>query len=288
MRDLAPVVIFVYNRLDKTQNLLQSLENCILSKDTEVFIYSDGYKAERKTAKLKVDAVRAYLKRYMNSHHFKRITLFEAEKNRGLADSVIMGVTEIINKYNKVIVLEDDLVVSCDFLLYMNKGLNFYANAKSVWSISGYTDSLKELEYYPYDVYATYRVNSWGWGTWRNRWERVDWDVKDYTFFRYNIILQMFFNKGSKRRSRMLIDQMNGKIDSWAARWDYSSFKNNMITVRPKRTRVINCGFDGSGVHCGLFYRNKGKLSDDITPCHFKNIKINKAINKEFCKLYSI
>jgi len=287
MSELSPVVIFVYNRLEHTKNLLNSLEKCYLSQETVLYIFSDGCKHDRKTAQNRVDEVRCYLREYRNNHQFKQIIYVEAETNKGLAKSIIAGVSEVINQHGKVIVLEDDLVVSRDFLLYMNEGLVFYANNPRIWSVSGYTDPLITIKKYPHDIYATLRANSWGWGTWKSRWDLVDWKINDYKLFKYNIIARKLFNQGGNDRCKLLDRQMTGEIDSWAIRWDYAAFKLRVITIRPIETRVICHGFDGSGVHCCADSIKQGELYAGKRKCRFENLRIDKFIKKEFMKYHS-
>src|SRR5699024_3409085 len=110
----------------------------------------------------------------------------KASTNKGLANSVISGVTKVIDKFGKVIVIEDDLISSTDFLSYMNNALEFYEMNKSIWSISGYNIPIDIPSNYKHDVYLSYRGCSWGWATWKNRWNQTDWSVKDYDAFKSN------------------------------------------------------------------------------------------------------
>ena len=115
---------------------------------------------------------------------FKKIHIIKAETNKGLARSVISGVTEIIEQYDKVIVVEDDLISAPDFLQYMNNALDFYKEDKSIWSICSYTFKMNIPVHYKHDVYLSYRGGSWGWATWKDGWKKVDWEVDDYSNFK--------------------------------------------------------------------------------------------------------
>ncbi|WP_418223287.1 sugar transferase [Clostridium isatidis] len=242
--DLAPIVIFTFNRIDHTKKTVEALKSNYLSQESELFIFSDGPRDEEE--KLKVDEVRRFIK---NIDGFKKITIFESNINKGLAKSVIEGVTDIINKYNKVIVLEDDLVTSKYFLKYMNEALDLFEKKNDIWSISGYGPNIKMPEDYIDDVYITRRGSSWGWATWKDRWTMVDWKVSDYNLFKKDREAVKRFNSSGKDLSPMLEDQMRGRIDSWAIRWVYSQFKNNKYTVYPIKSLVRNIGNDLSGTH---------------------------------------
>ena len=110
---LAPIVLFVYNRPWHTQQTIEALQKNELVLESELFIYSDAAKID--DVKQAVDEVRSYIK---SINGFKKITIIEREENWGLANSIIDGVTTIVNQYSKIIVLEDDLVTSPFFLKF--------------------------------------------------------------------------------------------------------------------------------------------------------------------------
>ncbi|RZK25892.1 MAG: glycosyltransferase, partial [Flavobacterium sp.] len=174
----APIVLFVYKRLDTLKSCVHSLQRNTIAAESELFVFSDAPANEYDVEKVRT--VRSFLETIQG---FKKITIIKAESNKGLAASVISGVTEVIEKYEKVIVLEDDLLVATNFLQFMNKAVDFYASEEKVLSISGFTFPVKLPSNYPYDVYFTQRVFSWGWATWKNKWQDIDWNVNDYPKF---------------------------------------------------------------------------------------------------------
>lgn len=277
---LAPIVLFTFNRLDHTKKTIDALKENILAKESELFIFSDG--ARNSEEYIKVKSVRKYLK---SIDGFKKINIIEAEKNRGLAKSVISGVTDIINKYGKVIVLEDDLVTSKYFLKYMNEALTIFKEREDIWSISGYGPNINIPTDYKDDIYITKRGSSWGWATWKDRWELVDWKVSDYNIFKSNREMIQEFNLSGKDLVPMLDDQIAGRIDSWAIRWVYSQFRNNMYTVYPIKSLVKNIGNDLSGTHTTTTTHFNVKLGEKEINLN-KNIKYNKGINKYFKEFY--
>lgn len=226
--DLAPIVMFTFNRLEHTKKTIEALKKNNFAKESEIFIFSDGPRNEQE--KLKVNEVRKFIN---NIDGFKNVTLSESEVNKGLANSVINGVTKIINEYGKIIVLEDDLVTSKYFLEYMNKALNLYKSRKDIWSISGYTPNIEIQREYKDEVYLIKRGASWGWATWKDRWKLNDWDVNDYVEFKKNKKMVREFNLSGSDMAPMLNDQMEGRINSWAIRWGYNQFRQNMWTVYP-------------------------------------------------------
>lgn len=281
--NLAPIVLFVYNRPKHTQRTINALKRNDLAKESELFIFSDGEKNQED--KQKVQEVRGIIK---NSNGFKNIEIYESKINKGLANSVIDGVTKIINEYGRVIVLEDDLITSKIFLNYMNEALNFYEDNKNIWSISGYNLPIKIPEDYDCDVYLAYRANSWGWGTWKDRWINIDWEIKDFDEFIYDKSKQKLFNRGGSDMSRMLKNQMNGQIDSWAIRWCYNQFKANSYTIYPVKSKVKNIGMDGSGEHCGFSDKYDVTLDDEDYDVEFsRELELNNEILQNFKQHYA-
>lgn len=279
MKQLAPVVMFVYARPKHTRQTIEALSKNNLAKETEVYIYADNTK---KQSNIKdVEEVRKYIDTIPKKRYFKSTTIIKSEANKGLAKSVIEGVTEIINKYDKVIVVEDDLVTSKFFLEYMNNALDFYESNKAIWSISGYTPPIDIPREYKHDIYLGYRASSWGWATWKDRWNTIDWKVKDYPKFKHNIIKRKKLNRGGPDMAQMLDSQMKKRIDSWAIRWCYEQSKQDKLTIFPTKSLVINRGLDGSGTHSGKSHDFDVILTDKL-PKLEKDLIINKKITKNF------
>ena len=195
---LAPIVIFTFNRIEHTKKTIESLKKNKLAIQSEIFIFNDGARDSKE--KEKVDQVRKYLN---TIDGFKSVTIINSEENNGLSKSVINGVTEIINKYEKVIVLEDDLITSPYFLEYMNEALELYKDRKDIWSISGYCPNIKIPSYYKDEVFLIRRGSSWGWGTWKDRWELNDWEIRDYSNFNKDIRRKREFNIAGNDMSPM-------------------------------------------------------------------------------------
>lgn len=244
----APLVIFVYNREEKIKKCIEALRKTVLVDKTDIYIFADGPKNEKDVEA--VNRVRKFINQLPNEGCFKNINIIERESNIGLANSVISGVSEVIEKYGKVIVVEDDLVVSERFLIYMNEALAFYQRNKRIGSVAAYSPNIKKILQYKKDLYFTRKGECWGWGTWLETWIDCDWQVKDYSKFKKNKIKRWSFNTLQKRISIMLDKQQEGKNNSWAVRWVYYLYKKRKLTVYPKISLVQNIGMDESGQHC--------------------------------------
>ena len=279
MTQLAPVVVFAYKRADKIKKCLRALEENILADKTRVYLYADGAKSDKDRSD--VEETRNCIRRFEKKHGFAELTVRYRECNMGLANSIISGVTEIIEKYGKVIVVEDDLITSTDFLMYMNDALSYYKDIKEIGEISAFTHPLKGLQRYEHDIYITRKAECWGWATWKDRWELADWEMSSYPVFLKNR-QKREFEKLQKGINNMLCMQMEGKLDSWAVRWCYSLFMNNRLTVYPKISRARNIGFDGSGVHCGAtnLYQDE-TVNTRTEKCRFERLGVDRKLEKE-------
>lgn len=243
---LAPIIIFAYNRVEHLKKTVDCLKINEGASDSICYIFSDGPKDIE--AQVGVKEVREYIRGIQYSC-FKKVILIESVNNKGLAQSIIEGVSHVLGIHGKAIVVEDDVLTSRYFLKFMNEALDYYQTNNMVWSIGGYTVPLDLPKNYPYEVIATQRCSSYCWGTWKDRWDKIDWQIKDYKYFRFNMLQRRKFNRFGNDRSLMLDDQKNGLINSWAIRFDYNMWKNGKLNILPVHSLANNIGHDGSGTH---------------------------------------
>lgn len=239
---LAPIILFVYNRPKHAKQTVEALQKNELANESELFIYSDAPKNENTVEKVK--EVREYIK---TIDGFKSVTIIEREQNWGLANSIIDGVTEIINKYGKTIVLEDDLVTSPYFLKFMNEALSMYENENNIVCIHGYMYPINGLP----ETFFIKGADCWGWATWKEKWSIFEKDGQKLLdeLGKKNLQKEADFNDAIGY-SQMLKDQIKGKNNSWAVRWYMSAFLKGMLTLYPGVSYVRNIGNDESGTHC--------------------------------------
>lgn len=245
---VAPVILFVYARPDHTAETLMTLKKNTLAPQTDLFIFSDAPKNEK--AAPGVAAVRELIRKV---NGFKRVEIVERETNWGLAKSIITGVSEVIDAYGKAIVMEDDLVSSPHLLTFMNDALDFYQDQPRIFSISAFNYPKHTMPIpadYTHDVFLSYRNSSWGWATWKDRWKQADWEMKEYDRFLRDRKLRKAFSRGGEDLVDILNAQMEGKVDSWWIRWEYTHFRKDAYAVYPIYSYVNNIGLDGSGTHC--------------------------------------
>lgn len=281
----APVCLFVYKRIDTLKATVASLAQNRLAAVTDLHIFSDGPANE--SDRNAVMQVRAFIQQIRG---FKSVSVTLSETNKGLASSVIDGVTHVINQEGRTIVLEDDLVVSPNFLDFMNAALNAYADIPSVFSVSGYSAPVRSVG--GTDVYFTLRASSWGWATWKDRWEKIDWEVKDYKSFIQDRQRQKQFNRMGSDLCSMLKKCMEGRINSWAIRWTYHQFRYGLFTVFPVISKVVNEGFSSESTHTFKAQRSRFATRMDASyknKFYFPPIPyLNPEIIKQFIAPFSI
>ncbi len=286
--ELAPIVIFVYNRLEHTKRTIEALQKNILANESLLFIISDA--AKDSVSQNAVESVREYISKV---NGFQKVIVIEREINFGLAKSIIEGVDSVISQFGKVIVLEDDLLTSKYFLHYMNSSLNEFKEEENILSITGFSFSTEFMQFpkdYKDEIYLNIRPMSWSWATWLDRWKDVDWEVKEYDEFIKNSGQIKKFNSGGTDLTRMLKNQMNGKLNSWYIRWAFHAFKQNKLTIYPKISYVNNIGHDASGVHCDVdnndIYSHK-ELNNLEIKLSSRDISLNNKIVENFNKAFN-
>lgn len=267
----APIALFAFRRPDHLRRTIEALKACPEFSQSPLFVYCDGPRndADRPSVTAARNVARAMLDGF-------NATMIESAENRGLAKSIIAGVGELCEKYGRAIVVEDDLLVSPDFLAYMNAALDRYAGNDRVFQVSGYMFPID----HPRSDNALFLplTTSWGWATWSRAWKKFDHAGHGIEALRKDRSLRRRFDlNGAYPYYAMLRDQQAGKVDSWAIRWYLSVFLSEGLVLFPAASQVRNVGFDGSGRNCGemgavvfsdlgreSFYGKQVGLPDDV------------------------
>jgi len=272
---LAPIALFVYNRLWHTKQTVEALQKNKFARESDIFIFSDASKIP--TTASSVQEVRDYIKGITG---FKSITIHERLENLGLANSIIDGVTRVCDEYGKVIVLEDDLVTSPYFLQYMNNALDLYEGEDTVISIHGYNYPVEgDLP----DTFFLRGADCWGWATWRCGWALFNNDGQFLLDeLRRRKLTRLFDFNGAYPYTEMLVEQIKGTNDSWAIRWYASAFLANKLTLYPGRSLVHNIGNDNSGTHCGSSRSLDAELSRTPINLNFIEVEPSSEARQKF------
>jgi hypothetical protein len=270
MSQLAPIILFAYNRPQHTLKTLVALSKNLLADQSILYIYCDGPKKSSNEENLKkIEQVRDIAK---SRKWCKEVFIVEREENFGLAKNIIDGVSKIVNKHGKIIVLEDDLVTSPLFLKFMNSALIKYENEDVIKSVGGYLPNVNTKT--KQTIFLS-GGTSWGWGTWRRVWSRVNWDSE----ILYEEIKlrkkEIDFNFGMYPYTKMLKDQIDGKINSWAINFYADCFLKNGLHALPPQSLIINIGLDNSGEHC-----EEGKSYELVKEVYLSEIYFPEKISK--------
>lgn len=290
---LAPIVLFVYNRPRHTQQTVEALRKNDLATESDLFIFADGPKVNAtEEQKEKIRQVREYIHKI---NGFKSVTIFEKETNCGLANSVVYGVTKVIDQKGKVIVLEDDIITHRFFLRFMNEALNFYEHDDRIYNIGAYIENIGIPKDYNKDIFASYRCETWGWATWKDCWAKYNHEFDHFEILKTRKVKDVSkFNRGGDDLFLMLEALERGQIDSWALRWQHCMFLNNALCVRPVINLVANIGCDGTGIHSGD--RGQEGFKEMSSPMYnknyydfrmVKNIEIDTEINDHLIRYFS-
>ncbi len=282
---LSPIIVFAFNRPSALKNTIESLLQNEEAKDSDLFVFVDGARANKTGEEEKVKKVQEYVKTICG---FKNINYTFSNQNKGLGNSIIQGVTQIINQYGKAIVLEDDLIFATNFLAFMNQGLEMYEKEKKIFSICGYSNKVKVPNGYMYDSYFCTRSSSWGWGTWADRWNSIDWKLEEWD--KYSKMKADFNKWGGSDCFKMLNDWKYGRNQSWAIRFCFTQFLQNKLSLFPIESKVYNNGFDGDGTNCKKWsrFRYEFDKSNNKTFRFPDEIRINKKLYKSAMSYNSI
>jgi len=261
-KNLAPIILFVYKRAEHTKKVLEALYNNSLSKDSILYIYADGPKSDADNITIEnINKIRDILK---SKQWCKEVHIIEAESNKGLAKSIREGTTEILDKYGKAIIVEDDIVTSPCFLNYMNEALNLYEKEEKVMTISGFVPYTTGAEKLP-DTYLLRFMSCWGWATWKRAWDQYIPDVEYlYNKMQNHIELDHFNFNGAQDFLGLLKGTYKGELDSWAIRWVTTIFLKRGLCLYPKYSVTQNIGMDGSGEHCDTNDGYQVKLASEV------------------------
>jgi len=281
----APIVIFAFTRLDSLKECVAALQNNLEAAETNLVVFVDGPRSNREGEAEKVESVRQFVRGISG---FKSLETHFSETNKGLGPSIIAGVTNVIGRYGKAIVIEDDLIASHNMLAYVNQGLDKYENNPEVFSICAYSNRVKAPKGYEYDAYFAPRSSSWGWATWKDRWMSCDWGLNDWASVENNA--KAFNRWGGSDCFRMLKGWKDGRNKSWAIRFCYNQFVQNKVSLFPLVSKIDNEGFDGSGTNCMLYNRFKFDFDESETK-EFRmpeSFDTNPKLVKEALKYHTI
>jgi len=234
----APIALFCFKRLDTLKSCIESLKSCPESKESDLIIYSDAARNEGESEK--ANEVRYYLTQITD---FKSIKIILRDENLGVDYNIIKGIQQMSQEYESFIIVEDDLVVSNQFLRFMNAGLEHFKSFEKVLTLSAF-NYVKIPKKYIWDCYFAQRTNPWGWATWSHKIMDVEWNLAHTNNFLSYPSEMKAFNEWGSDKSRMLRRTLQGEIRTWDVRLDYFQYKRDLLTVYSIKNLVLNIGFN--------------------------------------------
>ena len=255
--DLAPIGLSTYARLQHLKMAVEALQKNTLAEQSELYVFSDAPKPGDEE---RVASVRSYLR---TIDCFKNVHIVERESNGRVANSR-GGINMLLEQFGKAIFLAEDVVTAPGFLAFMNQALDKYENNERVFSIAGYCPPIPIPENYKHDVFFLRRFNGWGFGIWKNRFDRLGYMTpEEYERFAADKKrMQEFIKGGGADMMAMLKMDAFGGIDAGDVKAMYAQYLSNQYTVYPIRSLVQNIGLDGTGTHCYETNRFEVMLSD--------------------------
>ena len=241
--ELAPIGLSVYSRLEHIKKTIGALQRNRLASESILYIFSD---APQRGDEKKVDAVRKYLRTISG---FKEVNFLERRSNSRTQNNR-SGIRMMLNKYGRMIFLEEDIVTAPKFLEFMNQALNFYQGDQRILSITGYSPPFKPPAYYKKDIYLSPRFSAWGFGIWKDRYDRIKMNIEGYEEFLKDKAAVKQFRMGGEDLLYLLKREAEGIIDALDVKIIFQQFQNNLYTVAPTVSIVQNIGHDGTGTHC--------------------------------------
>ena len=251
----APIALFVYKRPEHARRAVASLLACDGFDESPMYVFADGPKSEAEGPA--VLETRAAMHELLGT----RATYVEQERNRGLAQSIIAGTTELCGRHGKAIVVEDDLLLAPMFVRFLNEGLVRFQNEPGVMQVAGHIVDVPSLVGHTEALFLP-MTSSLGWATWKRAWDLFDPAATGWRERLTGEEAKRFNIGGRYDYARMLERQMTHGIDSWAIRWYYSVFANDGLVLFPPRALAVHTGQDGTGTHGRL----SRAVQQELTP----------------------
>ncbi|MGC9123823.1 MAG: glycosyltransferase [Thermoplasmata archaeon] len=269
---LAPIVLFTYNRPRHLKQTVEALQKNLYADRSELFIFSDGPKNE--IDEIKVKEVREYIKTIKG---FKNIEIIERDRNWGLANNIIDGVTKIVNEYGKIIVLEDDIETSPYFLKFMNEALEFYEDKEKVMHISGYMYPIRK-DGLP-DTFFIKPTSCWSWGTWKRAWQHFERNPEKQIKLLSKEQIKDFNLNNSYNYWEQVVLNYKGKLYTWAIFWYLTVYIKGGLSLHPRDSLARNIGTD-EGMHAGDGHTHYVELSKSSNWYFEANLEENQLAKK--------
>jgi len=279
----APVVMIGYSRCGTLQKCLFNLSQCAGVRDRDLYLYLDApYRKEDAPACKKMQEVAEH----MRNEVLPNLRVIKREKNYGVPGNLIDCVTEIVNQYGRIIFFEDDVLVSRTFLKYMDGALESYKGNNRIWGVNGWNSPYMRLpRSYAKDIFLNPRHNPWGFGTWADRWNAVDFELTDWPSCRDDVFVRALIDLQGVDMWSMINGQWEGRLHTWDVQCSFYMAVNHLFSISPKLSLTKNIGFSvNGGVHCKG--RNLGLERQKYYNLMPTSFDVDVPVDPQVAKLY--
>jgi hypothetical protein len=248
-----PVLIIFFNRPSKLkENLLQ------LSKiqPRNIFFACDGPRNDSNQDANLIEECKYLIKKYVTWNC--SVNSYYSEVNYGCDEWVPRSITWFFSHVDRGIILEDDCLVSESFFIFSNELLALYQSNNDVMNISAANFQNKKMGDADY-FFSKYPAN-WAWATWKRAWDLYDSSVDGLgDFFQRTNYLSSILKSDAEKKywKKFFLGLQSGRYTFWDAKWLYSIWKNNALSISPNINMVKNIGFGSDATHTQ-------NLSDDM------------------------
>lgn len=271
----APIALFAFNRVDTLRPVLECLSKCeeLTNGGRACYAFIDGPRNDADVPKVKevLECIEEFRK-----DHFHTMKIIARETNLGNPRNMPMGISQVLDEHGRIIIIEDDILVSKYFLVYMDEALDLYSNDHNIWCINAWRSRyVKVPRDYRNDIYLNNRNMCWGWGTWKDRWESVDFNMSDYPLFISDAENVKVLDSAGIELKWMLDSQFKGRLHTWDVQCSYHMIKNRLWAVEPRYALTKNIGFATECAHCSgsntaistaRFYNFRPRLTPHLPP----------------------
>jgi hypothetical protein len=173
-----------------------------------------------------------------------------SDENLGCGLHVYSAIDWALERFEEVIILEDDCIASASFFGYCQGLLEYYRNDERVMHISG-NNFLENAFPTTYSYYFSKYTHAWGWATWRRAWKYFDWKMERWPECRDSDIVKSWCDDPLERRYwQGVFDKMHGgRRDVWDYQWNFACWAQNGLAILPSVNLVSNIGHGQDATH---------------------------------------
>lgn len=225
-----PVLVFGYNRSLELSRVLKSLEAQVDHERFDVYVFLDGHRnhSDEYAVKEVYDACRNF---------DKLIKSISTEpRNIGLRNNILKGIDYIKNDYDSFIVLEDDIVLADEALLYMHTMLERYKDSVTIGHVNLWNFPFINVRL----PYISWHMHCWGWGSWTNLWKN---SVEDELLVKPSMSSKLLISKFfSTTHYSHFYGNVVGIKRTWAVLWMMRLVRLRLLSVSPPFSLAENIG----------------------------------------------